>query len=162
MEYGGMVHALEEIHRMLKPAGVLIDIHPVAESSPVQIHQAGKIDLVGHLSVPQWCTDYEQADIALAESVRRGLFAVEREGRFDSISYYDSAAELREEQIGAIDKYARDAGSAAEQKPYVQAVAARAEQLMQAALGGAQLTMVERVHISRLRPEGIPPRSRIP
>jgi hypothetical protein len=33
MEYGGMVHALEEIHRLLKPSGRLIDIHPVAEAS---------------------------------------------------------------------------------------------------------------------------------
>jgi hypothetical protein len=152
MEYAGMVHALEEIRRLLKPTGVLIDIHPAAESSPIQIHQGGKIDLAGNLSVPQWCTDYQQADIALAEIARRGLFAVERESRFDSITYYDSAAELCTEQTEAIDKYARDAQSAAEQKPYVEALAARAEQLMQAAGSGAQLSMLERVHISRLSP----------
>lgn len=147
-----MVHALEESRRLLKPAGRLIDIHPAAESSPIEVHQGGKIDLAGDLSVPQWCTDYQQADIALAEIARRGLFAVERESLFDSISYYDSAAELRAEQTQAIDKYARDAESAGEQKPYVEAVAARAEELMQAAVSAAQLTMRERVHISRLRP----------
>src|SRR5512143_1551439 len=152
MEYGGMVHALEEIRRMLKPAGVLIDIHPVAESSPIEVHQGGKIDLAGHLSVPQWCIDYEQADIALAEIARRGLFVVERHSLFDSITYYDSAAELRAEQTGAVDKYARDAQSAGEQKSYVEAMADRAEQLMQDAASGAQLTMLERVHISRLSP----------
>ena len=147
-----MVHALEEIHRLLKPAGRLIDIHPAPESSPIEIHQGERIDLAGDLSVPQWCTDYQHADIALAETARRGLFAVERESLFDSISYYDSAAELRAEQTEAINKYARDAESADEQKPYVEAVAARADELMQAAASGAQLTLRERVHISRLRP----------
>jgi len=31
MEHEGMVHALEEIHRLLKPAGTLIEIHPSLE-----------------------------------------------------------------------------------------------------------------------------------
>lgn len=75
-----MVHALEGIHRLLKPTGALIDLHPVAEPSPVEIHQKGTIDLVGHLSVRQWCTDFEQADVALAEVKRRGRFSMEQEG----------------------------------------------------------------------------------
>jgi SAM-dependent methyltransferase len=29
MEHRGMVHALQEIRRLLKPRGILIDIHPV-------------------------------------------------------------------------------------------------------------------------------------
>lgn len=37
-----MVHALEEIRRLLKPMGSLIDIHPVAESSAIEIDQAEK------------------------------------------------------------------------------------------------------------------------
>jgi hypothetical protein len=152
MEYAGMVHALEEIRRLLKTTGVLIDIHPVAEGTPIEIHQAGKIDLAGSLSVPQWCTDFEQADSALAEAMRRGLFAVERETVFDSTSYYDTAAELRTEQMEAVDKYARDAALADEGKPQVEAIADRAEELMRAAGNGAALTLRERAHISRLRP----------
>ena len=147
-----MVHALEEIHRLLKPTGVLIDIHPVAESSPIEIHQGGKIDLAGHLSVRQWCIDYQQADNALAEIVQRGLFAVEREAVFDSLTYYDSVAEMRTVLKEAIDKFARDAQSAGEAVPHVEALAARAEELMQAAGSGAELIVRERTHISRLRP----------
>jgi len=147
-----MVHALEEIRRLLKPAGLLIDIHPVAEASPIEIHQGGKIELAGSLSVQQWCTDYEQADSALVEIVQRGLFAVERAAVFDSLSYYDTVAEMRAEQKEAVDKYARDAQSAAQAKPQVEALAARAEELMQAAGGGAQLIIRERAHLSRLRP----------
>jgi len=147
-----MVHALEEIHRLLKPTGVLIDIHPVSESSPVEIHQKGEIDLAGHLSVRQWCIDFEQADTALAEIVRRGLFAVEREVVFDSLNYYGSAAEMRTSLKESIDKYAREAQSAGEDVPHVEALAARAEELMRAAGSGAELIVREPTHMSRLRP----------
>ena len=147
-----MVHALEEIHRLLKPTGVLIDIHPVAESSPVEIHQGGKIDLAGHLSVSQWCTDFQQADQALTEIIQRGLFATERESVFDSLTHYDSAAEMRTDLKESIDKFARDAQSADEAVPHAEALAARAEELLQAAASGAELIVRERVHISRLKP----------
>ena len=147
-----MVHALEEIHRLLKPTGTLIDIHPVSESSPIEIHQSGKINLVGYLSVRQWCIDFQQADNALTEIAQRGLFAVEHEGVFDSLTYYASAAEMRTSLKESIDKFARDAQSAGEAVPHVEALAARAEELMRAAVSGAELIVRERTHISRLRP----------
>jgi hypothetical protein len=152
MEYGGMVHALEEIHRLLKPAGTLIDIHPVAESSPVEIHQAGKIDVAGQLSVHQWCVDYQQADIALTEMVQRGLFVVEREVMFDSLTHYGSALEMGTSFKNSIDKFARDDQSARESVPQAEALAARAEELMQAAGSGAKLIVREPTHITRMRP----------
>jgi ubiquinone/menaquinone biosynthesis C-methylase UbiE len=152
MAYGGMVHALEEIHRLLKPTGALIDIHPVSESSPIEIHQSGKIDLVGYLSVRQWCIDFQQADNALAEVAQRGLFAVEHETVFDSLTYYTSAAEMRTSLKESIDKFARDAQLAGEAVVHAEALAARAEELMRAAVRGAELIVRERTHISRLKP----------
>jgi len=152
MEYTGMVHALEEIHRLLKQAGKLIDIHPVAEPSPIEIHLGEKIERVGDLSVRQWCSDYQHADEALTEIKQRGLFMIEREGMFNSLTYYDSAAEMRTDWKAAIDKFARDAQSIAESVPQAEAMAARAEELMQAAGSGAELIVGERVHISRLKP----------
>jgi hypothetical protein len=152
MEYTGMVHALEEIHRLVKPTGILIDIHPVAEPSPIEIHQGEKIEPVGDLSVRQWCSDYQHADEALIETQRRGLFTVEREGMFNSLTYYDSAAEMRTDWKAAIDKFARDAQSIVESVPHAEAMAEQAEELMQAAANGAELVVGERVHISRLKP----------
>jgi predicted RNase H-like HicB family nuclease len=151
MEYAGMVHALEEIHRLVKPSGMLIDIHPVAESSPVKIHQGEKIELVGDLSVRQWCSDYQHADDALTEIKQRGLFMVEREDMFNSLTHYDSSAEMLTDWKEAIDKFARDAQSINESVPHAEAMAARAEELMQSA-SGAELIVRERVHISRLKP----------
>lgn len=147
-----MVHALEEIHRLLKLSGILIDIHPVAEASPVEIHQGEKIEPVGGLSVRQWCSDYQHADEALTEIKQRGLFRVEHEGMFNSLTYYDSVAEMRTDWKAAIDKFARDAQSIDESIPHAEAMAARAEELMQAAGSGAELIVGERVHISRLKP----------
>jgi len=147
-----MVHALEEIHRLVKPTGILIDIHPVAEPSPIEIHQGEKIEPVGDLSVRQWCSDYQHADEALTEIKQRGLFMVEREGIFNSLTYYDSAVEMRTDWKEAIAKFARDAQSIAESVPHAEAMAKRAEELMQAAANGAELIVGERVHISRWRP----------
>lgn len=147
-----MVHALEEIHRLLKPAGALIDIHPVSESSPIEIHQSGRIDLVGYLSVRQWCIDFQQADNALTEIAQRGLFVVEHKIVFDSLTYYDSAAEMGTSLKESIDKFARDPQSVGEAVPHAEELATRAEVLMLAAVSGAELRVRERTHISRLRP----------
>jgi hypothetical protein len=37
MEHEGMVHALEEIHRLLRRAGTLIEIHPALEVPFVEV-----------------------------------------------------------------------------------------------------------------------------
>ena len=147
-----MVHALEEIHRLLKPTGTLIDIHPVAVSSTIELHQGGKIELVGDLTVRQWCTDFQQADDALAEIAQMGLFIVERAEVFDSLIYYDSATEMRVALKESIDYFDRGAQSTDEEEQQVDALAARAEALMQDAVSGAELIAHEPTHISRLKP----------
>jgi hypothetical protein len=152
MEYGGMVHALEEIHRLLKPKGALIDIHPVSEPSSIEIHQAGKVDLVGLLSVRQWCFEFEQADIALAEITQRGMFIMESHALFDLPTHYTSATELGTDLRESVEVFARDAQAAIEPLPHIEALRARAEELMRAAGSDAELIVHERTHISRLRP----------
>lgn len=147
-----MVHALEEIRRLLKPNGVLIDIHPVSEPSSIEVHQAGKVDLVGLLSVRQWCFEFEEADIALAEITQRGMFIMERNALFDLPTYYTSATELGKDLKESVEIFARDAQAAIEPLPHIEALTARAEELMQAAGSDAELIVHERTHISRLRP----------
>ena len=147
-----MVHALEEIHRLLKPSGFLIDIHPVSEPSPIEIYQNGNIDLVGHLLVHQWCIDFQQADSALNEIIRHGLFTVEQKGMFDTLTYYDSAAEMGTALKESIDKYAREAEPTDEEMSQAETLAAQAEEVLQVAGSGAELVLRERDHINRLRP----------
>lgn len=147
-----MVHALEEIHRLLKPDGFLIDIHPVAEHSQIEIHQNGKIDLVGHLEVDQWCVDFDEADKALGEIIRRGVFAIEEKGNFDTLTYYDSAIEMGTALKESIHKYVREGEPVDEEVSQVEVLAMQAEEALQAAGSGSKLVLREKDHISRLKP----------
>ena len=147
-----MVHALKEVHRLLKPSGFLIDIHPVAEHSSVEVHQNGKIDLVGHLKVHQWCIDFQEADNALTEIIQRGIFTVEQKGNFDTLTYYESATEMGTAFKESIHKFVREGEPVDEELSQVEMLAARTEDLMRAAGSGAVLVSRERDHISRLRP----------
>jgi len=146
-----MVHALEIIHRLLKPDGFLIDIHPVAEHSSVEIHQNGKIDQVGQLEIHQWCVDFEQADEALAEIIQRDMFIVEQKSTYDTLTYYDSAAEMGMSLKESILKYTRVDEPVEEEVQQVEALASRVEEMMNTAKG-AGLLLREKDHISRLRP----------
>jgi hypothetical protein len=152
MEYGSMVHALEEIHRLLKPNGFLIDIHPVAEHSSIEIHRNGEIELAGHLEVEQWCVDFREADNALTEIVDRGMFTVEQKGMFDALTYYDSAAEMGTALKESIHKYVRVGEPIDVEVSQVETLTLQAEETLQAAGSGAKLVLRERDHISRLKP----------
>ena len=91
-----MVHALEIIHRLLRPHGKLIDIHPVGEPSPVEVRVGRQTTLVGRLTETDDFVEYGQADAALAQAVQRRLFVLEREATFPFITHADSMSELRE------------------------------------------------------------------
>ncbi|MCI0553974.1 MAG: hypothetical protein L0287_23750 [Anaerolineae bacterium] len=147
-----MVHALEEIHRLLKPNGFLIDIHPVAEHSSVEIHQNGKIDLVSQLEVSQWCVDFQEADNALTEIVQHGMFTVEEKGMFDTLTYYDSPKEMGAAFKESIHKYVREAEPIDEEVSQVETLAVQAEEILQTASNEAKLALREKDHISRLKP----------
>ena len=147
-----MVHALEEIHRLLKPSGFLIDIHPVAVHSSIEIHKNENIDLVGQLEVSQWCVDFQEADEALDEIIRRGTFTVEQKGMFDTLTYYDSATEMGTALKESIHKYVREGEPVEEEVSQVVALALKAEEALQTAPNGAELVLRERDHISRMKP----------
>jgi len=147
-----MVHALEEIHRLLKPDGKLIDIHPVSEHSSIELHQNGKVDLVGHLKVHQWCIDFAEADKALEEIIRHGTFTVEQKEMFDTLTYYDSATQMGMALKQSILKYIREGEPVDEEILHVEMVAIQAEEALQKSGSRAKLVMRERDHISRLKP----------
>jgi len=147
-----MVHAFKEIHRLLKSDGFLIDIHPVAVHSSVEIHKNGKIDLVGQLEVSQWCVDFQEADKALDEIIQRGIFTVEQKVMFETLTYYDSAPEMGTALKQSILKYVREGEPVDEEVSHVEILAAQADELLHAADGEAKLVLREPDHISRLKP----------
>ena len=145
----GMVHALEEIHRLLKPDGNLIDIHPVADAPLIEVYQGGRVLFAQPM--PDYSTeDYRQADSALAQAIQRRIFVIERSGQFDYLVYGSSVTELRDyvaETNAFVDKPEDEAVSALEEE-----FIARVEGIMQGAGEGAEVATHERIHIARLRP----------
>lgn len=92
-----MVHALDEIHRVLDRNGKLIDLRPLLDRWPVEVasisgnRQAGRAtDLVGPLA------DDEAANRALAEAEMRGWFLREHEDVFPLFYYWDTPKEMQE------------------------------------------------------------------
>lgn len=147
-----MVRALEEIHRLLKPNGFLIDIHPVAEHSSVEIRRNGKTELVGHLEVEQWCVDFREADNALSEIVQHGMFTVEQKSMYDTLTYFDSAEEMGTALKESIHKFVREGEPIDEEVSHVETLVLKADEMLRAAGNGAKLVLRERDHISRLKP----------
>jgi hypothetical protein len=149
MEVEGMVHALEEIKRLLNPNGFLADIHPVREEPLIQIYQRGK--LLFSESDPGY--DYDEslqhADEALEEVVQRGLFLIEGKAEFELVTYASSVTEMRDywAKYGAYDEEPKDDAITTRQND----VYDRANEIMQS-VPGEEITYHERACITRLKP----------
>jgi SAM-dependent methyltransferase len=95
MERAGMVHALETIHNLLKPGGILLDIHPTNEPATIDVRLREQVIPAGWISESDDYVEYEWADEAVAAAVNNGLFARERCGTFKFVWHADSMSELR-------------------------------------------------------------------
>lgn len=144
-----MVHALEEIHRLLRPDGTLVDIRPYAEPSIVKVI----VDDQTLFAEPKRETDNEgvlESDRAMDEILERKLFAVERGRDFEFFSYGSSAAEIREfwDRYNDYDPEPKEEDKQAfEDKVY-----ARAEEIRKESGKDAEVAIHERVRIARLKP----------
>ena len=149
MEAEGMVHALEEIRRLLKPDGFLIDIHPIRKAPLIKIQRGS--DLLFAEADPGY--DYDEglrhAEEALDEVVQRGLFIVEGKNEFELVTRASSAVEMQDywAKYGAFDDESKDDAITTRQNDMY----ARANEIMQST-SGAEITYYERAHITRLKP----------
>jgi hypothetical protein len=97
MEPEGMVHALEEIHRLLKPTGALIDIHPAIEPPPfVEVVSTGNVAFSEEDPGYDYVDDLRHAEAAVATTIDRGVFALEGQRRFVLRTHAGSVEELRD------------------------------------------------------------------
>lgn len=144
-----MVHALEEIHRLLKPGGILIDIHPVPEGYFIKALQGDRI-LFAERKRETCSEDVLHAEDALAETVERDLFAVDRRAEFDFLTYASSVRELRDywEELNAFEDDPMDEAIIAREEDLY----AQVEEIMQASGAAAEVAIHERARIARLRP----------
>jgi hypothetical protein len=96
MESESMVHALEQIHDLLKPDGQLIDIHPNGELVEFIRYVKERECMFGYLLESDDYIEYRQADEALESVQTKELFKIEKMGEFDFHTYADSFDSLKE------------------------------------------------------------------
>jgi hypothetical protein len=149
MEPEGMVHALEQIHRVTKPAGTLIEIHPALEFPFLEVRLNGELCFSENDPGFDYEEDSRHAEAAVATVVGRGLFVLEESRRFELRIHASSLAELRDHWAVA-DAYIT------EEKE--ETLARRAEEMYVQAhevlerTPGAELVYVEPATMSRLTP----------
>lgn len=92
-----MVHALNEIRRVLVPGGLLIDLRPLLDRWPLEVasnsgkREAGRAtDLSGPLA------DDEAANQVVEEAVQKSWFLREQEQVFPFFYYWDTPKEMQE------------------------------------------------------------------
>jgi len=91
-----MVHALNEIHRLLAPNGILIDLRPLADNWPGEVKskretlKAGRVD-----DMPIGLEDDKAANESIAHVAAEKLFIQEQEEFFSFFYYWDSPKEMQ-------------------------------------------------------------------
>ncbi len=97
MEHESMVHALDEIRRVLKPNGILIDLRPMESNWSVEVSSSMGMQAAGRLTdMPIAVADDEAAFRAMREAESRRWFIKEKEEEFAFFYYWDTPSEMKE------------------------------------------------------------------
>lgn len=146
----GMVHALEEINRLLRSGGMLIEIHPDLQAPPfVEVGSNGNPPFSEDDPGFDYADDLQHADAAVATVLDRRVFVIEGRRRFELRTHAASVEELRD--FWAV------AGAYDPQEPEETLVRRRDEMFTRAREAlerspGAELVYVEPATMSRLTP----------
>jgi hypothetical protein len=145
----GMVHALNEIHRILAPNGCMIDIHPFAEPLLVEVYLGSRV----LFSEPQpdfSAESFLEADKALKDMVRRGTFSLGQRGHFDYLVCASSTTELNDYH-NLQGAFGREPGEEICTPQEVEQLT-RIDAIMHNAGAGVEVATHEKIHITRLLP----------
>jgi len=84
------VNALSRIHKALKKEGVLLDLHPTKPFATVE----GAGVRLGALDESDFMQVVAATEAGLNETLRLGLFALEKRRTFDVVERFDTADDL--------------------------------------------------------------------
>ncbi len=90
------MHALESIHGLLAPGGLLLDIHPTDEPAGIYLSQGRSRQFAAFLEETDGYEEYRQADRAVAQAVQSGLYRLERSAFFWFTIHAASLPELEQ------------------------------------------------------------------
>jgi SAM-dependent methyltransferase len=97
MQHESMVHALDEIRRVLKPNGQLIDLRPVEANWSVEVVSSTGWQAAGRLSdLPVALEDDEAAFAAMRQAASNGWYGKKDEKEFSFFYYWDTPSEMKE------------------------------------------------------------------
>jgi hypothetical protein len=145
-----MVHALEEIHRLLRPVGTLIEIH--------RVHGAW-VEVRSDIGTPfdEFDPGFDSDEEVSTENAVRtvldgGLFALDADRDFEFLWYASSVRELRDHFaiVGGYDESPASPGITRLRDELYQ----RAQETMDRLGFDAQVVYREQARISRLIPSG--------
>jgi len=92
-----MVHALEEIRRVLVPNGILIDLRPLADNWRVEVVSLREVKRTGRVEDLPVQTDGDiSANDAMREVEKRGWFKREQDELFPFFYSWDTPSEMEE------------------------------------------------------------------
>jgi len=92
-----MVHALNEIRRVLVPDGILLDLRPILDNWQVDVASSREVRETGRVQdYPLGLADDDAANKAMAEAESNGWFKREEETFFPLYYSWDSASEVEE------------------------------------------------------------------
>jgi hypothetical protein len=151
MEREGMVHALEQIHRLLRRSGTLIEIHPALEVPFVEVRSNGELSFREEDPGFDYEDDLRSAEKAVATVVARGVFVLHARHRFELRAHASSVRELRDHfaVAGAYDPEEKEDALVRQQDEMY----ARAHEVLDRS-PGAELVYVEPATMTRLMPAG--------
>ncbi len=135
-----VVDALRKVHRSLKPAGVMLDIHPRAMPSPLAVQSGAELTPLGQIAYSQTFNDTIGNAMAVLESQEKGrAFRREDQQEFSLLHRYASFEEWQ--------TYMTD------QAPYYFTPNAALVETMRglAAAPGAEIILEEHVRATRFR-----------
>jgi hypothetical protein len=90
-----MVHALNEIRRVLTSGGCLIDLRPFTPKPPIAIISGDKVIPAGFVDDSHDVPDYLAANAAVEYMTANGLFSYEQSDTFELYTYWDTVTEFK-------------------------------------------------------------------
>lgn len=91
-----MVHALGEIHRVLQPGGILVDLRPIADHWPIEVFSNTGNEVVCRLvDLPNALAADAACEVALHKAIVNGWFISEKVTNFDFLYVWDTPDELK-------------------------------------------------------------------
>ena len=91
------MHALGEIHSVLAPDGILIDLRPVGDQWRIEVFSARETRETGHVTdLPAGKNDDEAANQAVRDAEAKGWFTRENETFFPLHYVWDTASSMEQ------------------------------------------------------------------